>query len=92
MSETAEPAWESDDCVRRTVVLPIVLAERLAARAELRGAASPPQRRHHRANLSVSTIWQANTARPSSSRCPTTCRPSSSSRQNEPRSGRTKVA
>jgi len=36
----AEPpgdVWESDDCVRRTVVLPIVLAERLAAQAELRG-------------------------------------------------------
>ncbi len=33
MSETANEAWESDDCVRRTVVLPIVLAERLAARA-----------------------------------------------------------
>jgi hypothetical protein len=35
----AEPGdvWESDDCVRRTVVLPIVLAERLAAQAELRG-------------------------------------------------------
>ena len=34
MSETADEAWESDDCVRRTVVLPTVLAERLAARAE----------------------------------------------------------
>jgi hypothetical protein len=29
--------WESDDCVRRTVVMPIVLVERLAARAERRG-------------------------------------------------------
>ncbi|HWQ02581.1 MAG TPA: hypothetical protein VN449_10760 [Gaiellaceae bacterium] len=29
--------WESDDCVRRTVVLPTELAERLAAEAELRG-------------------------------------------------------
>lgn len=29
-------AWESDDCVRRTVVLPMELAARLAARAELR--------------------------------------------------------
>jgi hypothetical protein len=29
--------WESDDCVRRTVVLPIMLAERLAAQAERRG-------------------------------------------------------
>lgn len=34
MSKTADAAWESDDCVRRTVVLPVVLAERLAARAE----------------------------------------------------------
>jgi hypothetical protein len=36
----AEPpgdVWESDDCVARTVVLPIVLAERLAAQAERRG-------------------------------------------------------
>ena len=32
-----DEAWESDDCVRRTVVLPTVLAERLAARAEQRG-------------------------------------------------------
>jgi hypothetical protein len=29
--------WESDDCVRRTVVLPTGLAERLAAEAERRG-------------------------------------------------------
>jgi hypothetical protein len=29
-------AWESDDCVRRTVVLPVELAARLAARAEQR--------------------------------------------------------
>jgi hypothetical protein len=35
MSE--DEVWESDDCVRRTVVLPAVLAERLAARAEQRG-------------------------------------------------------
>jgi hypothetical protein len=28
--------WESDDCVRRMVVLPTVLAERLAAQAEQR--------------------------------------------------------
>jgi len=28
--------WESDDCVRRAVVMPIALAERLAARAEQR--------------------------------------------------------
>ena len=35
MSEDA--VWESDDCVRRTVVLPALLAERLAARAEKRG-------------------------------------------------------
>ena len=32
-----DEAWESDDCVRRTVVMPAVLAERLAARAEQRG-------------------------------------------------------
>jgi hypothetical protein len=35
MSE--DEVWESDDRVRRTVVLPAPLAERLAARAELRG-------------------------------------------------------
>lgn len=29
-------AWESDDCVRRTVVLPVELAARLAAQAEQR--------------------------------------------------------
>ena len=32
----ADPVWEGDDCVSRTVVLPVALAERLAARAELR--------------------------------------------------------
>ena len=37
MSETHEDVWESDDCVRRTVVLPTELAERLAAEAERRG-------------------------------------------------------
>ena len=37
MSATTEAVWEEDDCVRRTVVLPAVLAERLAARAEQRG-------------------------------------------------------
>lgn len=37
MSETPEEAWERDDCVRRTVVLPTELAERLAAEAERRG-------------------------------------------------------
>lgn len=36
MPDTADPVWESDDYVRRTVVMPIVLAERLAARAEVR--------------------------------------------------------
>jgi hypothetical protein len=36
LSETADPAWERDDCIRRTVVMPAVLAERLAARAEVR--------------------------------------------------------
>jgi hypothetical protein len=37
LSETPGEAWESDDCVRRTVVMPAVLAERLAATAERRG-------------------------------------------------------
>lgn len=33
MSEIPIDAWESDDCVRRTVVMPAELAERLAAQA-----------------------------------------------------------
>jgi hypothetical protein len=33
----SDEVWESDDCVRRTLVLPARLAERLAARAEQRG-------------------------------------------------------
>lgn len=37
MSETSDETWERDDCVRRTVVLPTELAERLAAEAERRG-------------------------------------------------------
>jgi hypothetical protein len=37
VSEVPDEAWESDDCVHRTVVLPAALAERLAARAEQRG-------------------------------------------------------
>ena len=37
MSETSDEVWESDDCVRRTVVIPTELAERLAAQAERRG-------------------------------------------------------
>ena len=37
MAELPDQAWESDDCVRRTVVMPAVLAERLAAAAEQRG-------------------------------------------------------
>ena len=37
MSELPDDVWESDDCVRRTVVIPAQLAERLAARAEQRG-------------------------------------------------------
>jgi CopG-like RHH_1 or ribbon-helix-helix domain, RHH_5 len=37
VSEVPDEVWESDDCVRRTVVLPAVLAERLADRAEQRG-------------------------------------------------------
>ncbi len=36
MSEIPVEAWESDDCVRRTVVMPADLAERLAAQAERR--------------------------------------------------------
>jgi len=35
--EVPDEAWESDDCVHRTVVLPVLLVERLAARAEQRG-------------------------------------------------------
>ena len=34
MSESPPEAWESNDSVRRTMVMPTVLAERLAARAE----------------------------------------------------------
>ncbi len=37
MSDMPGEGWESDDCVRRTVVMPTALAERLAARAERRG-------------------------------------------------------
>jgi hypothetical protein len=37
VTEVPDEAWESDDLVRRTVVMPAVLAERLAARAEQRG-------------------------------------------------------
>ncbi|HEX5289968.1 MAG TPA: hypothetical protein VFX25_13950 [Streptosporangiaceae bacterium] len=37
MTEVPDDAWESDDCVRRTMVMPAALAERLAARAEQRG-------------------------------------------------------
>ena len=37
MSELPDEVWESDDRVRRMVVLPALLAERLAARAEQRG-------------------------------------------------------
>src|SRR6266702_8688079 len=37
VTEVPDEAWESDDCVRRTVVMPGGLAERLAARAEQRG-------------------------------------------------------
>ena len=36
MSEIPIEAWESDDCVRRTVVMPVALSERLAAQAERR--------------------------------------------------------
>ena len=37
MSEVTEEAWESNDLVRRAVMMPAGLAERLAARAERRG-------------------------------------------------------
>jgi hypothetical protein len=37
LSETPDEVWESDDSVRRTVVIPTELAERLAAEAERRG-------------------------------------------------------
>jgi hypothetical protein len=37
MSEVPGEVWESDDWVRRTFILPALLAERLAARAEQRG-------------------------------------------------------
>jgi hypothetical protein len=37
LSETPDEVWERDDCVRRTVVLPTELAERLAVEAERRG-------------------------------------------------------
>jgi hypothetical protein len=37
LSESPPEAWESDDSVRRTMVMPTELAERLAARAEQRG-------------------------------------------------------
>jgi hypothetical protein len=37
LPEAPGDAWESDDCVRRTVIMPVVLAERLAASAEQRG-------------------------------------------------------
>jgi hypothetical protein len=37
VSETSDEVWERDDCVRRTIVLPTELAERLAAEAERRG-------------------------------------------------------
>jgi len=37
VSEVPDEVWESDDGVRRMLVLPARLAERLAARAEQRG-------------------------------------------------------
>jgi len=37
LSETSDDVWDSDDSVRRTVVIPTELAERLAAEAERRG-------------------------------------------------------
>jgi hypothetical protein len=37
VSEMPVEAWECDDCVRRTVVLPTELAGRLATQAQRRG-------------------------------------------------------
>jgi hypothetical protein len=37
LSETPGDVWESDDYVRRSVVIPVELAERLAAEAGRRG-------------------------------------------------------
>jgi hypothetical protein len=37
VSEASDEGWESDDCVRRTIVIPAELAERLAAEAARRG-------------------------------------------------------
>jgi hypothetical protein len=37
LSEAGEDAWESDDYVRRSLVIPVELAERLAAEAGRRG-------------------------------------------------------
>ena len=37
MSEMTGEAWESDDFVRRAVIMPAALAERLAATADQRG-------------------------------------------------------
>jgi hypothetical protein len=37
LPETPGEAWESDDCVRRTIVLPSAVAERLAVQAGRRG-------------------------------------------------------
>jgi hypothetical protein len=37
VSETPGEVWESDDCVRRTMVMPTELAEQLAAQAQRRG-------------------------------------------------------
>jgi hypothetical protein len=36
-AEPAGEAWEGDDCVRRTVVLPVGLADALAGQAARRG-------------------------------------------------------
>jgi hypothetical protein len=63
-----------------------------------RATPSPPQRRHHRSTSPASapspagTTRQARTARSGSIRWPTTSNPSSSTRVNVLRSGRTKVA
>jgi hypothetical protein len=37
LSEARDDAWESDDYVRRSLVMPVELAERLAVEADRRG-------------------------------------------------------
>ena len=60
MSETPDEGWERDDCVRRTIVLPTELAERLSAGGvqltrNHRSAADPALSPHATVASSVST-------------------------------------